>query len=162
MTSHSINFVGRASVVAYEQALRSVSYENTAPEPQHTPRVIVFRVNDGLFMSNTLQGVINISLSDDNPLMLNCPSSAQFTEGATTPISITKTLTLTDLDVNQVVQRARVVITNPQQGDMLAATVPPGSPLTVVTANAANIEISGAGSTADYQVSMIVFIDSMQ
>ena len=60
--SQIIRFSGNASVSGYEQALSSVFYMNTAAAPSRTPlRRVTYEVTDGIFTSNTLTGLINVT-----------------------------------------------------------------------------------------------------
>ena len=157
VSAHNITFTGAASVAAYEQALRLVTYQNTAPEPHHSQRQLTFQVSDGQFVSNVLQGAININLTDDNPLQLVCGSgSVGFTEGSNAPMNITHELTLSDLDVNHIVTSARVEIENAQEGDRIAVSPPSSGPLTVVNVNDTMVEITGESQVTEYQVKNMI------
>jgi len=61
-TSQIISFSGNASVSGYEQALSSVFYMNAATAPSRTPlRRVTYEVTDGIFTSNTLTGLVNVT-----------------------------------------------------------------------------------------------------
>ena len=61
-TSQIIRFSGNASVSAYEQALSSVFYMNAAAAPSRIPlRRVTYEVTDGIFTSNTLTGLVNVT-----------------------------------------------------------------------------------------------------
>ena len=149
MSAHSITFTGSASVIAYQQAVRSVSYQNTAPEPNHVQRQITYRVNDSQFFSNVLEGTITIALVNDNPLLLMCPSSSTFTENSLVPVDITQDLVLSDLDQNHVVTGARIEIANAMSGDRVAVN---SSTLAVQMLSDSVIQINGEATAAVYQV----------
>lgn len=149
MSANSITFTGSASVIAYQQALRSVSYQNTATEPNHAQRQITYQVNDGQFSSNVLEGTITIALVNDNPLVLMCPSSSVFSENAQVPVDITQDLVLSDLDQNHIVTGARIEIMNAMSGDKIAIN---SSTLAVQTLSDSVIQISGEATATDYQV----------
>lgn len=68
-TSQIIRFSGNASVSAYEQALSSVFYMNAAAAPSRTPlRRVTYEVTDGIFTSNTLTGLVN--MTNRSPVVL--------------------------------------------------------------------------------------------
>ena len=68
-TSQIIRFSGNASVSVYEQALSSVFYMNAAAAPSRTPlRRVTYEVTDGIFTSNTLTGLVN--MTNRSPVVL--------------------------------------------------------------------------------------------
>lgn len=68
-TSQIIRFSGNASVSGYEQALSSVFYMNAATAPSRTPlRRVTYEVTDGIFTSNTLTGLVN--MTNRSPVVL--------------------------------------------------------------------------------------------
>lgn len=149
MSNHLISFSGEASVNHYQQALRAVTYQNSAPEPSSASRTIVYQVSDEEFASNNLTGYITIGLIDDNDLILSCGSSpVLYTEGSSTTI-ISSTLMLSDLDDDHQVTSASIAITNPQNGDGLSVGSVDG--LSVAN-NGVDIQITGESTASAYQV----------
>ena len=89
---------GSHSVMAYQTALRSVTYENINDNPDNSIRTLSFSVNDGSSSSNITQRNIVLTAVNDAPVQLNIEiSDVVFTENAG-PIAITSTLALADLD----------------------------------------------------------------
>ena len=157
-TGHTIIFTGSAGIPVYEQALSSVTYFNMAPEPSHAPpRRITIEVNDGIFTSNTLTGLVNITLVNDNLLMLVCGVGvANFTEGRGSPVLLAQSLSLVDLDANHMILAARVAIQNTQEGDTIGVNTTGVGGLEVQP-NAGSITISGEATSAEYQVFVYVY-----
>ena len=145
----SITIEGEASIETYNSLLNSVYYINAATEPAPGIRTVNITVDDGSFKT-TASLTINVLLSNDNDLSLSCDSKpAVFVEGSETPIILSPSLSLSDLDANQQITRATVTIINPQEGDSLS--VEASSELVVVN-NGTHIDITGESSTSDYQV----------
>lgn len=140
----------------YQQALASVVYSNTNPEPMTpgTTREVDFLVFDGTFSSNVLVGFIEIVLVDDNPLTLDCGVGvASFTEEAESPVTLTGSLALSDLDADHVVSGASLAITNAQQGDEISVNSSSLSPsISVRLSNGTHIDLAGRANTMEYQV----------
>lgn len=130
-----------------------------APEPSHVPpRRITIEVNDGIFTSNTLTGLVNITLVNDNLLTLVCGVGvANFTEGRDSPVLLAQSLSLVDLDANHMILAARVAIQNPQEGDMIGVNTTGVGGGLEVQPNAGGITISGEATSAEYQVFVYVY-----
>lgn len=153
-TSHHITVNGPGSTAVYTQALQSITYLNTADEPtKYPPRRIEIQVFDGGFVSDVVTGFINISLVGDNPLMLTCGGSMRmFTEESPTPLSIANTLSISDLDQNQMIESATVSLENAQDGDEIEVSMSVSGGLTVQQSSSVSIMISGNALAAEYQV----------
>ena len=154
VASDNITFSGSASLASYQQALASVVYFNSATEPSEgIIRAIQFQVFDGTFSSPVLTGLVNITLVDDNPLILQCGVGVvSFTEGSTTPISLAGLLTVSDLDADHEVLSASVAIGNTQQGDEIAVDAGLSSSINVRSTNGSSIELVGIATDTQYQV----------
>ena len=109
---------------------------------------------DGIFYSNFIVGLINITLIDDNRLMLDCGAGIiSFLEGNQDPVPLSSFLSLSDLDSNHVVSGASIRITNAQQGDLIqfdSSLVT--SPINIAQLDEARIELSGRAMAMQYQV----------
>ena len=151
----SINITGPASAAVYQQALFSITYLNTADEPtKDPPRRVEMRVFDGMFYSNIATGFVNISLVDDNRLMITCPGGLPtFTEEAPSPLLVADSLMISDRDTNQLVNSATVVLDNAQVGDEIAIDMRVAGGLTVNQTSGRSVMISGQATTSQYQVS---------
>ena len=67
MTTCTLIISGEASVSSYYDALASVTYQNTADEPNYTPRVIQFTVKDAELYSTARHTTVNIIAVNDPP-----------------------------------------------------------------------------------------------
>ena len=150
-----VTLTGRGSIPVYQQALSSVTYINLADEPNSDiQREIVFQVYDGQQASNEVRGYVNISLVNDNRLMLLCDAGlATFVEGSDSPISLVPSLSLIDRDLDHVVSLANVTIQNPQDGDRIQVNSSVSGGLVIEQSGGVSIIISGEGMAAQYEVS---------
>ena len=154
-TSTNITLTGRATVAVYQLALFALTYLNTADEPtKDPPRRIDMQVFDGRFFSNVATGHVNISLVNDNRLMVICGGgSPMFTEGSTTPVPIASSLTVSDLDADHMLSSATVSLENAQAGDEIQVNDSARGELTVEQSSGVLITITGQAMAAQYQVS---------
>ena len=111
-------------------------------------------VHDGTFSSNVLVGIIEIVLVDDNPIVLDCGVGvARFTEEAESPITLTSSLTVSDLDADHVLTAAYIAITNAQDGDEISVnTSSLATPISIQLSNGTLIELAGRATAMEYQV----------
>ncbi len=146
---------GDATPLVYQQALASVVYFNEAPEPTKAqPRLVQFRVFDGIFSSDLLTASVSISLVNDNPVTLDCGSGVfNFTEGSSEPTLIATELSLVDRDANHVISYATVTLFNQRLGD--AISVDTNAIVNGITATVTNtqIDLVGNAMSSNYQVS---------
>ena len=152
-THHMLTFSGSASVSSYQQALSTLTYLNSAPEPLPGTRLLSFTVFDGLFHSSPATATLSLSLINDNILSLVCGrETVVFQEGSLLPVPLTSQLTVVDLDHDHMIHRGFVNIQNPQEGDQLFldATVTPQLQISVL--GDSSFEITGTASDYYYQV----------
>lgn len=129
-------------------------YFNGIEEPPSDSenRLVLFQVFDAVFSSNILTAEISFTLVDDNPLLLNCGAGVVgFVEGAEFPVSLTSSLTLSDLDSDHVISSASVAIGNPQEGDEISVNSSLTSAISIQD-NSNRIVLSGDAMDTDYQV----------
>ena len=139
----------------YQEALFAITYLNTADEPtKDPPRRVEMQVFDGRFFSNKAVGFVNISLVNDNRLMLLCGGGGlpMLTEGSTIPLPIASSLTVSDLDTNHMLSSAIVMLENAQVGDVIQLNESARGGLTVVQTSGVSITVSGQAMAAQYQV----------
>ena len=142
-------------MAVYQQALLAITYLNTADEPtKDPPRRVQMQVFDGQFFSNIATGFVNITLVNDNRLMLLCGGGLpMFTEGSTTPLPIASSLTISDRDADHMVSSATVNLANAQAGDEIQVNDSTRGELTVEQSSGVSITITGQAMAAQYQVS---------
>ena len=71
---------GLDSVSQFQEAVRSVVYQNLADEPDFTPRVIAFVANDGLLDSPTFNTTVNLQPVNDPPRLQIASDLVDFEE----------------------------------------------------------------------------------
>ncbi len=88
---------GTDTVAAYQAALRSVTYENTAEDPSAAVRSITYNVNDGALTSSNIVQTVNILPVNDNPVIGTTGGDLAYTEndGA---VVIDSDIVLSDFD----------------------------------------------------------------
>ena len=97
-TTGELALTGIATKAQYETALQSVTYENTSDDPSALTRTVSFTVSDGDSESNTQTRDINITLVNDAPVIAAIEADALTYTENDTAVAITSTLTVTDLD----------------------------------------------------------------
>lgn len=150
---HYLILSGSATVTAYQQALSTVGYINTASEPTPATRFIHYRVFDGIFTSNTATANLTLSLTNDHVLMLLCGvGTVTYVEGSPDSVPVASDLILVDLDEDHMIIGASAEIRAPLDGDELALD-PSVTPLLEVSQTTnTSIQITGAASDDYYQV----------
>ncbi|MGJ5631155.1 beta strand repeat-containing protein [Nostoc sp. CALU 1950] len=91
-----LTLTGSSTVANYQTALRSVTYSNSSDNPNTTPRIISFIVNDGTSNSTTFTRNINITPVNDVPIATATNLALAYTENAT--IAIDSDITVSDID----------------------------------------------------------------
>ncbi len=77
-----LTLVGTASLVAYQAALRSVTYMNSSDNPSTSARTIAFQVNDGVASSSAAHKTIAVIAINDAPSVTTTASTLLYTENA--------------------------------------------------------------------------------
>lgn len=112
-----LTLTGSASISDYENALRSVQYENiNLVNPSTVIRTVTFRVNDGIANSNTQTRTITITGVNDAPVLAAMESTDLVYSEGTAATAVTTSTTVSDLD-NSNLTGATIRIT----GNYLAA-----------------------------------------
>ena len=94
----TLTLTGSATLVEYQAALQSISYENTSDDPSDLTRTVTFLVNDGDVDSNIVSRDIDFTAVNDAPTLANIEAvPASYTEGGSA-VGITSNLSLDDLD----------------------------------------------------------------
>ena len=142
-------------MAVYQQALLAITYLNTADEPtKDPPRRVDVQIFDGQFYSNVATGFVDISLVNDNRLMLICGGGLpMLTEGSTTLLPIASSLAVSDLDADHVLSSATVTLENAQAGDEIQVNDSARGELTVEQSSGVLITVTGQAMAAQYQVS---------
>jgi len=91
-----------ATQLQWQNALRAVTYTDTAITPDNTQRSIQFTVSDGTKSSTPLTRTVIVTDTDQTPIVsTGSTGSASFVAGdnaASTPVAVDSNITLSDLD----------------------------------------------------------------
>ena len=151
----NITLNGPATAAVYQQALYAITYLNTADEPtKDPPRRVQLQVYDGRFFSNIATAYVNISLVNDNRLMLVCSGMHTFIEEFPNPLPVASSLMILDLDADHVISTATVMLENAQTGDEIQVNESASQGLTVEQTSGVSITMSGQAMAAQYQVNI--------
>jgi gliding motility-associated-like protein len=151
----TLTLAGSATVADYQAALRTVAYQNTnTGNPSTLARTVSFRLNDGNANSAAVTRNINVTTSNDAPVLANIEAAAlAFSEGQGAT-AVSASLTASDVD-NANLTSATVQITgNYSTGqDVLVFTAAMGitSSFAAVTGT---LTLSGSSSVANYQTAL--------
>jgi Ca2+-binding RTX toxin-like protein len=152
-----------ATTAEWQAALRAVTYENTSDTPDTAQRSVEFVVDDGTDPSNTLTSTIDITATNDAPVLANIESDPLPYPPNAPAVVITSTLTLADLD-NASMTGATVQITGSYQaGDLLEFTDTPNI-TGVFNAGNGTLTLTGTDSAANYQAALrsVTYVSSSQ
>ncbi|HEY9659236.1 MAG TPA: hypothetical protein V6C65_12340, partial [Allocoleopsis sp.] len=96
----TLTLSGTASVAAYQNALRSITYHNNSDIPSAAPRSLQITVNDAALSSNSATKAIQVIPVNDAPVVSLSVSSVAFSEtnGA---VTLDPGVALSDLDNTQ-------------------------------------------------------------
>jgi len=103
ISSRTLSLSGTASLAAYQDVLRSLTYRNDDDDPDTTLRSIAIQVQDGSSTATAASATVAVQGSNDAPVVSGSASLAAVDEDATDPpgtlISVlTTALTITDAD----------------------------------------------------------------
>jgi VCBS repeat-containing protein len=149
-----LTLTGTSSVANYQNALRTVKYQNTSENPVTSTRTVSFVVNDGTGNSNTLTRDIAITAVNDAPVLVE-PSSAtvNFTENGG-PVQVTSTVTASDADNTNLASATISITLGFQSGqDVLAFTSGNGINGSY-NSSLGVLPLSGSSSVANYQTAL--------
>jgi uncharacterized delta-60 repeat protein len=154
----TFQLLGTATLAQYQQVLRTISYNNTSQNPNPTPRLISFVVNDGTSNSAITTSTISINPVNDPPFLdLNGAApgtnfNSTFTEDGGAISIVSPTLTLTDADSTQVnIATARITNLQDVGSEFLTANTAGTSIVTTYYASVGILELRGFDTVANYQ-----------
>jgi uncharacterized delta-60 repeat protein len=154
----TLRLIGEATLAQYQQVLRTITYSNTSQNPNFTPRIISFVVNDGSVDSEIATSTVNVIPVNDAPVidlnggLAGTGFSTSFTEDAGAVSIVSPDLTLTDVDSTQV-NAASARITNLQNVgfEFLSANTDGTNITATYYENAGVLGLSGWDSVDNYQ-----------
>jgi Bacterial cadherin-like domain/Bacterial Ig domain len=145
---------GTASRTEYETALRSVTYANSSDNPSNAARTISFQVaDDGAAASNTTTRTINVSRTNDAPVVTPSNGSTSYTEGdpATT---IDSAITVTDADDSNLESAVVRISSGFQSGSDELSFSDQNGIAGAYNASTGVLALSGTSSVANYQTAL--------
>ncbi|KAF0812133.1 hypothetical protein IGB42_03410 [Andreprevotia sp. IGB-42] len=144
-----------ATTAQWQNALRSVTYTDTAGLVNTSTRTISFTTNDGTADGNTATKSLSVTAYNFPPVTTTSGGSAAFTEGAnvtSTPVVIDSGITVSDIDTASLASATVSITGNFQTGeDVLAFTNNPATMGNIAGSyNAATgvLTLTSAGATA--------------
>ena len=147
-----LSLTGSASLSDYQDALRSITYENTGDDPSDLTRTVSILIDDGDDISNVVSRDINFTVVNDAPALTNIEGApASYTEGGS-PVSITNNLSLADLDDVNIESAIVFISGNLSAGDVLNFTDQNG--ITNGILNPGVLSLGGSASLSDYQAAL--------
>lgn len=157
-TTGVLSLTGSATVAQYQQVLRTLTYNNTSQNPTAGARTINVVVSDGDVSSAAAVSTITVVAVNDAPTVdLNGAAEgtnfeATFEEGEGPVVIVAPTMTIADVDDNQL-QSATVSITNRQNGasEVLAVSVGSSSLVAVFNEATGVLTITGQATFAIYE-----------
>ena len=158
-----------ATVDAVQALIRSITFENVSSNPMSlTNRSITFTVYDGDGgKSNLVTRDVSITPYNDPPVLANLEAiPLNFTENDP-PLTVTATITVSDLDNTNVVSATIRISTNYQNGaDVLGddGSVPIGITVNPFDAGTGTLTLTGARPLAEYQTALraITFVNTSE
>ncbi len=136
-----LSLTGVDTVANYQQVLRTITYDNTAQDPDATARIITFVANDGTDDSNVGTTTLSVVPQNDAPVVDN--QSFGIAENSPNGTSV-GTIAISDID----------------SGDSHTFTVLGGTGATTFNVNAATGEITVADSSQlDYETTTSFTLD---
>ncbi|GDY11708.1 hypothetical protein LBMAG53_05860 [Planctomycetota bacterium] len=148
-----------AARTAFEQVLRTLTYQNTLQDPTIGGRTCAVQVEDPQGSTGTAQCVITVTKFNDpavvdlNPITTGSGSVAGFTENDP-PVPLAPTATIVDVDNAQLSAAQVTIATGPEDGSntALLAVNTAGTAITAVWTQATlSLALSGADTVANYQ-----------
>lgn len=120
----TLTLTGPATAADFQQVLRSLFYQNNAPEPNIGERTLTFIASDGEAQSMPATSTVTVVGFNDPPLLSLVPSSLPFVEGGS-PIALIMpdTVSLVDAD-NQTFASLEVTLENAVDGNVHEVIVP--------------------------------------
>lgn len=142
---------GSALLSAYQDALRSVTYQNTSENPSTDIRTVSFVANDGEFNSNELTRDIVISALSSPPVLADIEIFPLAYGPGDGQLAITSSITVSDPDSPELIAATIVISNNYIIGEDILDFPGYGDISGVWDATSGILSMNGAAGVADYQ-----------
>ncbi|MGH7130917.1 MAG: hypothetical protein ACREJO_03110 [Phycisphaerales bacterium] len=143
---------GAASLLAYQTALRSVTYRNSSDAPDLATRTIEFSVVDGTDWSSTSSRGVAISATNDAPTVVSSVGTASFIENGV-PVVVDPAIAVADAD-DSALSGAVISIINFIAGQDELLFTDQGGIVGNWDTTTGILTLSGAASITDYQTAL--------
>ncbi|MEZ5658194.1 MAG: hypothetical protein R3E83_06590 [Burkholderiaceae bacterium] len=145
---------GIDTIAAYQNALRSVSYQNSSDNPDTGIRTISIQVDDGALSSGVAQRDIRVDAVADAPTLANIEGSALLYTENDPATQITGTLTMSDPDSAAIVSASAAIAVNYVNGEDLLEFVDTGSIVGSWNAGTGTLTLTGVDTLAAYEAAL--------
>ena len=145
---------GTATTTQWQAALRAVTYTNSSENPDTSQRSVDFVVNDGAADSNTVTSTIDITATNDAPVLSNIESGVLPYPPASTATVISSTLTVADMDHSSLAGATVQITGHYQSGSDVLAFVNTPNITGVFNATTGMLTLTGSDSVANYQAAL--------
>lgn len=149
-----LTLTGSSSVANYQNALRSLLYNNSTLNPNTANRTISFIANDGVFNSNTATKTVTITAVNNSPVVTTSSGNTNYGYISGTPVAVDTGITLTDADNVNLTSAVVSIITNFQSNeDVLQFTDQNGINGSYNSATGV-LTLTGISSVVNYQTAL--------
>ena len=149
----TLTLTGSATLVEYQAALQSISYENTSDDPSDLTRTVTIQVNDGDDDSNIVSRDIDFTVMNDAPVLSAIETApASYTENDV-PLAITGSTTVSDVDDTNIESAVVSISNNFSVDDVLNFTDQSGITGSYDSVNG-TLTLTGSASLIDYQAAL--------
>ncbi len=152
----ALTLTGNASVAAYQEALRSVAFQNTSDQPITAPRTLRFEVTDATGgRSNTLSRVLTIIAVEDTLQVVAIEPEPLYFAIGSTPAVVSRTVRLDDPD-SETIDRIVVSLTEETYAadDDSLGSRPVGSIVSDWDPATGTLTLEGTATLAEYEQSL--------
>ena len=152
-TNGVLTLTGNASVADYQQALRTISYQNSSDNPDTATRSVSFTTSDGINVSEQLDISLRPLAINDAPQITLPDSIVPYQEsGAPTPIAAS--VSLQDLDSPNLAQATISIQSNYWPSEDLLEFANSDNITTLWDVGTGSLILQGNASVAEYQAAL--------
>ena len=142
------------TLLAYQNCLQSVTYNNTSLSPTTTARNIRFVVNDGTVNSAAANKALTVNGVNTAPTVTTTVGTTAFTEGGSA-VAVDAGVTVTDPDTTNLASATVQITTNCQSGeDVLGFTTQNGITGVYTAVPSCILALTGSSTVANYQTAL--------
>jgi len=145
-----LSLSGTSSKTNYTTALRSVTYQNTSEDPSTSTRTATFTVNDGDANSNIRTRIINITATNDAPVLSDIETTPLGYSEGEPPAIITTSIVVTDVDDDNMLSANIQITTNYNSSEDILSFTAVGGISGVWTSATGTLSLSGSSSKTNY------------